>query len=62
MTKKKLKDYPLDHEPLTMIDENGKIRVKKIAVDKNNNLVCRYYLPTSEKDRLIIKGLKQCTK
>jgi len=56
----KLKDFvkltPYQH---VVLDNDNKYRIAKTAVSKQNELVWRYYLPTTRVDRLRIKAFKQ---
>lgn len=56
---KKLKSFPPGLiSPTVVIDENGEYRVGKVAVDENNDLCVRYYLPVTKAERRHIKICK----
>jgi hypothetical protein len=56
----KLKSFPVGvvSVPTVVIDENGQYRIGKVAVDENNDLCVRYYLPMNRTDRKHIKTCK----
>jgi hypothetical protein len=57
---KKLKSFPIGvvSAPRVVIDENGHYRIGKNAVNENNDLCVRYYLPMSRIDRRRIETCK----
>ena len=56
---KKLKSFPVGiTSPTVIIDENGQYRIGKNAVNENNDLCVRYYLPMSKTDRKRIETCK----
>lgn len=57
---KRLKNFPVGivSAPTVVIDENGQYRVGKVAVNENNDLCVRYYLPMNRADRKHIKTCK----
>jgi len=56
---KRLKSFPVGivSAPTVVIDENGQYRVGKVAVNENNDLCIRYYLPMNRAER---KHIKTC--
>ena len=53
---KKLKSFPIGiNFPAVVMDENNQYRVGRVAVDENNDLCTRYYLPQNKQERLSIR-------
>lgn len=61
--KNRLKDFPVGvvSAPTVVIDENGQYRVGKVAVNENNDLCVRYYLPVTRAERKHVKTCKDAS-
>jgi|694.fasta_scaffold01948_20 hypothetical protein len=57
---KKLKSFPVGvvSAPTVVMDEDGEYRIGKVAVNENNDLCVRYYLPINRTERKHIKACK----
>jgi len=55
--KRQLRDF-LGSSPRVVLDEDGEYRISKTAVNSENNLVHRYYLPNKRERFLILTHVK----